>query len=598
MITDISSRNKLGKSQYKILEVFEKKHKIKMLLMFLFMFIVSFLELLSIGTILPVFSVIFNQDYLLKVNNFFENTTILNIQFESHEDLIFYSLVVFFLVFTFKNMILVIYNWVQQSFSKDFIDHLSISLFEVFINQPYEFYFNAKSSDLVRDLNSEPSALVKNLFIPLCIMIMESIILVGLVSFLIFFYGSYAAGALVIVLGIIGTTLYFTRNIIKKWGGLRYQFETQKIKTITESFDNIKDIIIKTKNNFFFQRFQKFVKLVTKSILFGGFYKTLPKILVEQLIIVLFIIYFLFYYNLEAIDDNFFAKLIFLGTILIRVVPGLIRLSSSYQTIKFAAIGAENIYEFLNINKRTILDSKKEIEFNNCIEFQNVDYKFEGYDKNVLSSINFKIKKNQTIGIVGRTGSGKTTLLDVFLGLLKPTAGRILVDKRDCTFELNQSGWHKKIGYISQNVTLIDDTIKNNIALGITEDQIDINTINDVIIKANLREFIDSLTDGIETIVGEKGIKLSGGQIQRLGIARAIYSDPEILCLDEATSSLDYQTENEILKTMMTIKKNKTVIIIAHRLKTIENCEEIIELSNGKINRITTPKEILKNSNN
>lgn len=555
MITDISSRNKLGKSQYKILEVFEKKHKIKMLLMFLFMFIVSFLELLSIGTILPVFSVIFNQDYLLKVNNFFENTTILNIQFESHEDLIFYSLVVFFLVFTFKNMILVIYNWVQQSFSKDFIDHLSISLFEVFINQPYEFYFNAKSSDLVRDLNSEPSALVKNLFIPLCIMIMESIILVGLVSFLIFFYGSYAAGALVIVLGIIGTTLYFTRNIIKKWGGLRYQFETQKIKTITESFDNIKDIIIKTKNNFFFQRFQKFVKLVTKSILFGGFYKTLPKILVEQLIIVLFIIYFLFYYNLEAIDDNFFAKLIFLGTILIRVVPGLIRLSSSYQTIKFAAIGAENIYEFLNINKRTILDSKKEIEFNNCIEFQNVDYKFEGYDKNVLSSINFKIKKNQTIGIVGRTGSGKTTLLDVFLGLLKPTAGRILVDKRDCTFELNQSGWHKKIGYISQNVTLIDDTIKNNIALGITEDQIDINTINDVIIKANLREFIDSLTDGIETIVGEKGIKLSGGQIQRLGIARAIYSDPEILCLDEATSSLDYQTENEILKTMMTIKK-------------------------------------------
>ena len=598
MITDISSRNKLGKSQYKILEVFEKKHKIKMLLMFLFMFIVSFLELLSIGTILPVFSVIFNQDYLLKVNNFFENTTILNIQFESHEDLIFYSLVVFFLIFTFKNMILVIYNWVQQSFSKDFIDHLSISLFEVFINQPYEFYFNAKSSDLVRDLNSEPSALVKNLFIPLCIMIMESIILVGLVSFLIFFYGSYAAGALVIVLGIIGTTLYFTRNIIKKWGGLRYQFETQKIKTITESFDNIKDIIIKTKNNFFFQRFQKFVKLVTKSILFGGFYKTLPKILVEQLIIVLFIIYFLFYYNLEAIDDNFFAKLIFLGTILIRVVPGLIRLSSSYQTIKFAAIGAENIYEFLNINKRTILDSKKEIEFNNCIEFQNVDYKFEGYDKNVLSSINFKIKKNQTIGIVGRTGSGKTTLLDVFLGLLKPTAGRILVDKRDCTFELNQSGWHKKIGYISQNVTLIDDTIKNNIALGITEDQIDINTINDVIIKANLREFIDSLTDGIETIVGEKGIKLSGGQIQRLGIARAIYSDPEILCLDEATSSLDYQTENEILKTMMTIKKNKTVIIIAHRLKTIENCEEIIELSNGKINRITTPKEILKNSNN
>ena len=158
-----------------------------------------------------------------------------------------------------------------------------------------------------------------------------------------------------------------------------------------------------------------------------------------------------------------------------------------------------------------------------------------------------------------------------------------------------QKGWHHKIGYISQNVTLIDDTIQNNIALGVEHHEINKQWIEDALEKANLKKFVDNLPNGVNTIVGEKGVKLSGGQIQRIGIARAIYSDPEILCLDEATSSLDYQTENEILKTIISIKKNKTVIIIAHRLKTIENCDEIIEMSDGKINKISTPDEYLKN---
>ena len=584
--------------QFKILKVFEKKHRIKMILMFFFMFFVSFVELLSIGSVLPIFSIIFNQDYLFKANDFFSDYNLINIYFESHEKLIFFSLIIFFLVFTIKNIILVLFHWVQQSFSKSLIDHLSTSLFRVFINQPYDFYFNAKSSNLVRDINSEPAGLIKNLFIPLCIIIMESIILIGLISFLIFFYGNKAGVALFATLGIIIVGLYFTRNTVKRWGGIRFEAETQRIKSITQSFDNIKDIIIKKKINYFFSKFQKYLKLVTRASMFGGFYRTLPKLLIEQLIIVLFIVYFLYYYNFQNLDENFFSKLIFLGTILIRLIPGLIRLSTSYQAIKFASTPAEKIYQFFELNKKMIAPNQRKIKFDESIEFQNIDYKFLGYDKNVLSSLNFKIKKNKTIGIIGKTGSGKTTLLDIFLGLLKPTKGKILIDNKDYTFDLNQEGWHRKIGYISQNITLIDDSIKNNIALGVNENEININRVNEVIAKANLKQFVESLPNGIDSIVGEKGIKLSGGQIQRLGIARAIYTDPEILCLDEATSSLDYQTENEILKTIVSIKKNKTVIIIAHRLKTIENCEEIIELSNGKIIRITSPKEVLKNYDN
>ena len=429
--------------EYKILEVFEKKHKIKMIFMFLFMFFVSLIELLSIGSILPVFTVIFNEQYLLKINGFLEGNSFFDVQFEDHNDLIFFTLVTFFLVFTIKNLILVLFHWFQQSFSKILIDHLSISLFRVFINQPYEFYFNVKSSDLVRNINSEPASLIKNLFIPVCIITMESIILVGLIFFLIFFYGSKIGLILFITLGIIGISLYCTRNIIKKWGGKRFEFETQRIKSITQTFDNIKDIIIKKKVNFFLVKFQKIVKLVTRAAMFGGFYRTLPKLLIEQLIIFLFIIYFIYYYNFQSLDENFFSKMIFLGTILIRLIPGLIRLSTSYQAIKFASTPVEKIYEFFKLNKK-IQSYNKKIEFKNCIEFRNIDYRFEGYDKDVLKSLSFKIKKNQTVGIVGKTGSGKTTLLDIFLGLLKPTAGKILVDSKDFTFELNQASWHKK----------------------------------------------------------------------------------------------------------------------------------------------------------
>lgn len=581
--------------QYKILKIFNKQLKIKMILMFLFMFSVSFIELLSIGSILPIFTIIFNQEYLLKVNDFLNEVNIVNIQFENHNDLIFFSLISLFLVFTIKNIFLMTFQWVNQKFAKDLITHLSLSLYRVFINQPYEFYFNIKSSDLIRDINSEPSGLIKNLFTPSVIIIMETITLIGLISFLIFFYGVIAGVALITTLGIVGITLYLTRSVVEKWGEVRYQFETKRIKSITQPFDNIKDIILKKKIDFFFRKFKKFVNLVTNASMHASFYRSLPKILIEQLIIILFIIYFFYYYNFQSVDKNFFSKLIFLGTILIRIIPGLIRLSTSYQTIKFAKTPSENIYKFFNLNKQIVKDINKEVIFDNTIEFSNVSYKFQGYKKHVLKSLCFKINKNQSIGIVGKTGSGKTTLLDIFLGLLKPTSGKILIDNKDFTFNLNQKGWHRKIGYISQNVTLIDDSIQNNIALGVEKDEINKEWIEDALKKANLKKFVDNLPEGIETIVGEKGVKLSGGQIQRIGIARALYSDPEILCLDEATSSLDYQTENEILKTIISIKKNKTVIIIAHRLKTIENCDEIIEMSDGKINKILTPDEYLKN---
>jgi ABC-type multidrug transport system fused ATPase/permease subunit len=203
------------------------------------------------------------------------------------------------------------------------------------------------------------------------------------------------------------------------------------------------------------------------------------------------------------------------------------------------------------------------------------------------------IKKGDFVGIVGETGSGKSTLINLLIGLLRPSEGKIEIDKLN--INSNLPAWYKKIGYVPQSIYLIDDSIKKNIAFGLREDNIDDNLIKKAIEKASLDKFINSLTDGLETIVGEKGIRLSGGQQQRIGIARALYRDPEILILDEATSSLDQITEKKIMDCIHFLKRKKTLIIITHRLITVKNCDKIFFVDKGKVTKHGHPKKILNN---
>ena len=210
-----------------------------------------------------------------------------------------------------------------------------------------------------------------------------------------------------------------------------------------------------------------------------------------------------------------------------------------------------------------------------------------------LSKISMIINKGDFIGIIGETGSGKSTLINLLIGLLKPSEGKVEVDKSNINSNLTE--WYKKIGYVPQSVYLVDDTIRKNIAFGLREDNIDDNLIKQAVEKASLNNFLNELSDGLETIVGEKGIRLSGGQQQRIGIARALYRDPEILILDEATSSLDQLTEKKIMESIQLLKRKKTLIIVTHRLYTVKNCDKIFFIDKGKITKQGSPEKILNN---
>ena len=248
----------------------------------------------------------------------------------------------------------------------------------------------------------------------------------------------------------------------------------------------------------------------------------------------------------------------------------------------------DNSYEKKNYQ---LNDCDTSLTFQKEINLKNLSFSYPIRKEFSLSNISMTIRKGDFVGIIGETGSGKSTLVNLLIGLLKPSEGRIEVDELNINSKLPE--WHKKIGYVPQSIYLIDDTIRKNIAFGLREDNIDDVLIQKAVEHASLNQFLNDLSDGIETIVGEKGIRLSGGQQQRIGIARALYRDPEILVLDEATSSLDQSTEKKIMESIQFLKRKKTLIVITHRLSTVKNCDKIFFIDKGRIKKQGSPKEII-----
>ncbi len=234
----------------------------------------------------------------------------------------------------------------------------------------------------------------------------------------------------------------------------------------------------------------------------------------------------------------------------------------------------------------SVIDIPKEkLEIKNGIELKNICYKYPETSKYILQDASIEVKVGEAIGIVGTTGAGKSTIVDVMLGLLHPEKGQVLADGKDVLTEENYRKYLKNIGYIPQNIFMLDDTIKHNIAFGVPDDEIDENRLWEVIKEAQLEDFIKGREDGLDANIGERGIQISGGQRQRIGIARALYDDPEVLVLDEATSALDGETEKAVMESINILHGKKTLVIIAHRLQTIEKCDHVYRIENGVATR-------------
>lgn len=571
----------------KIYNLLSEKEKKKAPLIFIFILLSTLFEILSISLIIPLMSIILEPNFLIE-NNIQVLEFVKNVFGASNLN---YVLVTFFFIgILTKNIFLFfaikkIYTFIFKNEK-----YISTKILHNYLSKPFSFFLNNNSSLLIHNVTQEVWKL-NDMLLNAFYLVVEILIVSGIILLLIF---SNIKTTLILLFSIISITFIFY-NLYKKkltfYGKQKQLYEGLRIKLLNEIFGSIKDVIIRDKQKEFLEKFKNNYDKVLQSRIYQSVTKALPKIWIELILVfsVSGILYFSLLTNLKLI--NHLPQIAFLAVCFIRLMPSFNRILYSIQLISFSKATIDLISKEASdqFTHKLSEDYKKEliqsISFNNNIVLKNL---FFNYNENspVLKNINITIKKNTLVAITGKSGSGKSTLINIILGLLKNQKGSIEVDNRDIHKEKLVKSWQRKLGYVPQSIFLNDDTIRKNIAFGIADDLIDEKKIDMSVKSSKVVEFLDNLPEKKNTIIGEKGSKLSGGQIQRIGIARALYNNPELLILDEATNALNSDIEDQIFKSLLDIKRFTTVIIVSHRETNLKYCDQILKIENGEIKEL------------
>tara|TARA_B100000989_G_C19532886_1_gene471175 strand:- start:5759 stop:7420 length:1662 start_codon:yes stop_codon:yes gene_type:complete len=544
----------------KIYYLLDSIHQKKIPVFIFLTLIGTFLEILSIGLIIPLVS------SLLQI----EKIYFLNLSFLSSN---FHYLVFFLLlIYLLKSLFLIYYNYWQFKFVFDINLDLSSKMFGKYLNMSYLQYLKKSSPELVRNIINIEN--FSHNIINTVVLISEIFLIFCFCSILLFFQPKIIVTSLFI--GFI-ISYIFLKVINPKIvnAGIRYQDQSKKlIEQVNQSLNSIKEIKISQKENFFYDKFFNDAKLYSNSIKLNEFLKTVPRILIEFISISIVLIILLVMVMNKVLVSEIITFIALFGAIGFRFIPSFNKVIASIQHLKFYLRLTENLSKDLkieNVSKETSI----KVDFRHEIKIKDLSFYYDENNK-VLKDLNISIKKNSIIGIVGKTGSGKSTLVNILIGLLKPSKGVILVDEKP--LNLFNSSWFSKIGYVPQRILLNEGTIKENIAFGISQNKIDNEKVNNALKLSQLWEFIQSI-GGVDANVKELGKNFSGGQIQRIGIARALYNDPEILILDEATSNLDKETSKSLIQSIKSIRNEKTIVIISHDETSIEICDYVYNLN-------------------
>jgi ATP-binding cassette, subfamily B, bacterial PglK len=570
----------------KIVAVLDKNQKNKALILLILIFFSTFLEILSIGIILPILHVLAKgKTYLVELiqnrvaifSNFLEPLE--NIEYST---LTIYIILFLTGLFLFKFLFMIFTIWKNASFLAQVDNQLSKRMFNLYMKQKYSFHMDNRSSKLLNNLVTQIPAFTSSALLSIIIVITEGSIFLC-ISAMLFIAEPLGAFFIFCTLGTICFTYYaLTKKSITLWGKERIKFQDSRVKQIQESLQGIREILMTWKQDSFLKNFSfstfKYTEIGKKQYIIRNF----PRLLLEFLGVLSLSILFVLL-QLKSVPINEMIPIIgFFAAASFKMIPSANRLLNAFQTLKFSGPVIDLINKELNLKSEFGNEKNSEINFDKNINLKNIDFSYsKDFEKTILKNINLKIKKGEFVGFIGESGTGKTTLVDLILGLLSPTKGEIKIDEVDISHNLKS--WQSMIGYVPQDVFLADDTIKKNIAFGIDEKNINHDHINYAIKTSQLSNVINNIENNLNAIVGEKGIKLSGGQKQRIGIARALYKKPKILVLDEATSSLDINTEQEIMKSINLLTGSLTIIIISHRYSTLAGCNKIFQIKNNNI---------------
>ena len=555
----------------------------KLFKLFIFTVIGIFFELLGIGLVLPVITIITTGEFEFNTGLEFDKTLNNSISNLDSSELFVIPLVILLLAYTLKGAYLFFLRYYNGKFSYNFILKLSSNIYQNFLYQDQFFHLKRNSSDLIRIITTEIPFFLKNIVMPLLVIFMEIFILVGIVLLLL----AVETKGTLIILGIIIflSYLYYLiiRSKLKKWGQERIFHEGKKMQNLIQGLHGIKSVKIFNQEKTFLNKFNFNVAGSSKSNQYATLVSQTPPILIEFMAISLIVLFMIHNVQSSVNITEYFPKMVLFAAAAFRLMPSFGRLIVNFQTFKLSLAGVQKLNkEFpLKLDSHILNGKETKIIFKDKIEISNLSFKYPNNDEYILKDINLKIKSGESIGIVGKTGEGKSTIIDLVCGLIQPQKGNILVDSID--IQKNLKSWQQQIGYVPQNIYILDDTIRENIIFGRKIDDNNQNYLTEAIKLAQLDNLISNLPQGLNTFVGDRGTRLSGGQIQRIGIARAIMNNAQVLIFDEPTSALDAETEKSLVRDINKLKFKKTLIIISHRTSILDQCDYIYELKNKSI---------------
>lgn len=547
-------------------------------------------ETIGVGLIVPVMTLILQNDLLASHPSIATHLQFLN--GVSQRELIAWAILGLVGAYFIKNAFLALLIGKQTYFAYNVQEKLSQRLFTIYLRQPYTFHLQRNSAELVRNITGEVGILTGVLTSGL-LMCTEILVSAGIATLLLLVE---PVGAVLAVFVFGGAAWLFnrvTRDKISQWGLERQIHDGLRLQHLQQGLGGAKDVKLLGREGEFLSQFQTHNVKSTRVWRLQATLQSYPRLMFEMLAVGGLAI---LVWSMLARQRDLASIVPTLGLFAaaaFRLMPSVNRILTAVQNLRYTVPVIGSLYREtqLPVPDAKAATSAGPVPFGKELRITGLDYRYPGAAQLALDGVSLAIRRGETVGFIGVSGSGKSTLVDVILGLLSPERGKVEVDGKDIQKDLRS--WQDQIGYVPQSIYLTDDTLRRNVAFGVRDEEIDNVAVERAVRSAQLDTFVDSLPDGLDTMVGERGIRLSGGQRQRIGIARALYHDPSVLVLDEATSALDTDTETGVMQSVTALHGSKTIVIVAHRLTTVEKCDRLIRLEAGRVLEEGAPSVLL-----
>ena len=569
---------------FKFWKYFSRKNKLQLLKYFFVIALSSFSEIISVSLVIPLLGIIANEDYLLQ--NFYIRNFALLLNLTTNNQIISCLFLTFIIVIILTGLVKTFYYRMNYYLAAEIGSELSSKLFNRILNQEYIIHINRNTSKLLSSLVTDIGRIIGKILMPAFTLLGSLVVLIGLIS-TTFFINPYIVISFGFFVALFYISLFqISKSKLIKESYRQVELDQKLFKILQEGLGSIRDVLNNNNQEMYTKFYKKIDREYRDSNASTSFLGVMPKLIIEPFSIILLLLVGYFLISTLGFEN----ALPIMGAFALISQKTLPLIQSLYQAITQIKTGKDSLINILylldlpysNVNKKRF----RSLKFSKNIKIENLSFSYGPKSPLILDNINLEIKKGEKIGIIGSTGSGKSTLIDILIGLMPPTLGNVLVDDKKIYNTSSKSiihRWRKNVACVPQSIYLRDSSIAENIAFGVSQENINFKKVTLAAQNSELLSFVNSCSEGLNTLVGERGAKLSGGQKQRIGIARALYKSSQLLILDESTNALDIDTEESVMNTINKLSPNMTIIIISHRYESLNCCDRILSLRRGKI---------------